>query len=149
MDDQDNKVLRFDLPKNSKYKALLLDDDPMFCSTLKSYGKKKNIEIITSQSIGDFLSNLGQTSTDILIIDFKLQEETTGLDIVKFLAGSSPMLLVSGNQTNLKPEDSILPKYCYFIAKDSGPKAIIDKATHLIESASWLKPNLFKSTANS
>ena len=64
MEDQENNVLRFDLPKNDRYKALLLDDDPMFCSTLKSYGKKKKIDIITSQSIGYFLSNLGQTTTD-------------------------------------------------------------------------------------
>ena len=110
--------------------------------------KKKNLKIIPSLSIEDFLSKLGQLTTDVLIIDFKLQEETTGLDIVKFLAGSSPMLLVSGNGKVLKPEDTILPKYCHFIEKNLGPKAIVDKATALIDSASWLKPSLLKKTGN-
>ncbi|MBN1350995.1 sigma-54-dependent Fis family transcriptional regulator [candidate division KSB1 bacterium] len=76
-----------------KLNALLIDDDPQFCKTFKLLSKHL-FDLTLAHSSKDGFSALKRETTDVVLLDYKLNEEKTGLDVLKEIRATYPDLPV-------------------------------------------------------
>lgn len=110
-------------------KILVIDDDPIFCRMMERIGVLKGITIVTISSFkGSLKVNFGEF--DAAIMDYMLDNDSTGLDVAAKLSGdmySLPVILVS--HTGRVPGTSAWPSAVReFIHKNFGPHVILDAA---------------------
>lgn len=65
------------------YTALLVDDDSMVLKTLKSVFMTRHFEVSTAVSASEALKLLQQLSFDLVVTDMRMENETSGFEVVR------------------------------------------------------------------
>ena len=78
-----------------KLRLLLLDDDPIFCSIMKSLAKSYNVEMVCCQTFKSFKQSFIDHKPHIAILDNNLEEEMNGIEIAAQIEEKVKVYLVS------------------------------------------------------
>lgn len=86
-------------------KYLLIDDDPLFCLSLKQLAESYGMNFDSHSSLASLgsLARLGEY--DVLVVDFHLDEVNGGeiAEYVEIFFGHIPLILISGSQLTELP----------------------------------------------
>ncbi|SMF16644.1 response regulator [Pseudobacteriovorax antillogorgiicola] len=119
-------------PKEDMKKAILLDDDSIFCKLLKKDVEDKgNLQLETTCSVETFLSMVKLNNYDVCLIDYDLYE-TTGVDVIHRMREFSniPALLISSSQSVIRVDGSE-SHFDDFLSKWSDPEEIVEHSLEL------------------
>jgi DNA-binding response OmpR family regulator len=76
-----------------KVKILIVDDEPDYCSIMKSYFQEKNYDVYLAYTLKDGLAMIDEISPDILILDNNLPDGQS-FTYVNQITEKSPSLKV-------------------------------------------------------
>jgi ActR/RegA family two-component response regulator len=65
------------------FTALLVDDDDVVLSTLKSVFETRDFEVSTAVSASDAICEMTKRSFDLVVTDMRMETETAGFDVVR------------------------------------------------------------------
>jgi len=89
-------------------KLLIVDDEPDVAEVLKSHFKRKGLEVFACASGEEAVKLIAEIPLDIIILDYKLSNSMTGLDVVKYLSKSNfnpkVIFLTGALEDNVKEE---------------------------------------------
>lgn len=69
-------------------KICIIDDEPIVLDVLKSHFEEKGMEVSSCANGEEAVKLLLETSPDIVLLDYKLENDMTGLDVLKKAKGS-------------------------------------------------------------
>lgn len=75
---------------------LVVDDDRASCDVLREIFSAQGWRVETTQSPEEALRLARSEKFDLVVSDIKLESQLTGLDLLKELRGSSPVILITG-----------------------------------------------------
>ena len=125
---------------NSKYRLIVLDDDPLFCSLIESIAKRKNINLFAYHEPDAFFTAIDEEKPDAVLVDFNLENELDGVDVITKLNKSFPTILIScddpwsASTIGYKKISSYLKNNedLQFVHKNQGPRFILSNIVRLI-----------------
>jgi DNA-binding response OmpR family regulator len=112
---------------------LVIDDDPIFLSTVKRIAKHMKIHVTACGSLSELLRVEKGGGYDAAIVDYYLDDvkkHLRGTDIASML-GATPVMLVSASDKCLQESDTWPATVRSFMCKDLGARAILHTAKEL------------------
>lgn len=115
---------------NQGIKAVLIDDDPLFCTLFAQFAKKLGVTVHYYHSVTELAYNLVHERYDVAIVDFDLGT-VTGVDLaaaLPMLLGDMPVIIISGDDRDrelFKPKELKIVDFCL---KNTGPWHILGRA---------------------
>ncbi|MEZ5307454.1 MAG: sigma-54 dependent transcriptional regulator [Pyrinomonadaceae bacterium] len=77
-------------------KILVVDDDAESTELLKEIFQAEKWEVRTANNFADALAAAGECDFDLVVSDINLEDEMSGLDLLREVSSSVPVILVSG-----------------------------------------------------
>jgi len=121
----------------SRPRALLIDDDPMFCKQFEKHAQKSGFDLTVCKNVGDLIKLPKGREFDVAIVDYFFGE-LTGIQMSHLLGGEVPVVMISNSESRSIAGDGWPGFVRAFIHKSRGIEAILAEAMFTV---GW--PNLF------
>ena len=73
---------------------LIIDDEPDVLEFQSAYLLKRKYEVVTAKNVPEALEALARTKFDVVFCDIRLEQDTSGLDILRRAKELYPQLII-------------------------------------------------------
>jgi DNA-binding response OmpR family regulator len=108
-------------------RMLLVDDDPLFCRSVRHAAKKLGLDLTVCTTVGQVTSLQSGVPFDVAILDYFFGE-LTAFQLADLLDGEVPVLLVSNTSARQLSSDTWPGGIERFVHKNLGVDAILAEA---------------------
>lgn len=122
--------------KETRHKALIVDDEPIVCHSVRKILTKHDIMVIESFDVDVALQKLKLENFDIVILDLKMPK-MTGIELLKIINEnwpSIPVILMSGYATIENAIEAIKTGATDVIPKPFTPDELLRKTQEILTS---------------
>ena len=115
------------LVREARFHAIVLEDDPTYLRILERFAEKRNIQITSCQTFGEFKKKWKSSSPDVALIDFNLGGDLNGSEVARLL-GKTPVVLMSRSRPIVQRNKSWSDNIKVFLDKSVGVSELLDAA---------------------
>lgn len=113
--------------KTKRPRLLLVDDDPVFCHSMKKTAEKNNIDLKICQNFGEVMGLSKEAPFDAAVLDFQFGD-LTALQVGHFLSEDTPIVITSSHHRSTIHTTDWPFDIRDFVAKSRGNMAILKSA---------------------